>query len=254
MQTPPRVLAVGAHPDDVEFMCAGTLALLKEAGWEVHVSSVGGGDCGSMTLSGDEIREIRLKECADAAEVLDAQYYWAGGDDVEIEYSHDLRLKVLAVLRKVRADLVITHPPADYIIDHEETSKLVRSACFNASIPNCITDSLGPTDKVPHLYYADAMDSKDILGRPLPIQFFVDIASVMQTKEEMLGRHRSQRDWLRKQHGMDQYIEHMKHQAAMRGEKAGVQYAEAFCQHLGHAYPQSNLLADVLGENIHIAK
>jgi len=254
MQRASRVLAIGAHPDDVEFMCAGALALLKQAGWEIHVATVGGGDCGSMTLSPDEIRRIRLKECAHAAEVLDAQYYWAGGDDVEIEYSHELRMKVLAVLRKVQPDVVITHPPADYMIDHEETSKLVRSGCFNAPMPNCITDSAEPTDKVPHLYYADAMDSKDILGRPLPIQFFVDIESVLETKARMLGRHRSQRDWLREQHGMDRYIEHMKHQAALRGEKAGVSYAEAFCQHLGHAYPQDNVLAEVLGPYVRPAK
>jgi hypothetical protein len=61
----------------------------------------------------------------------------------------------------------------------------------------------------------------------------------------MLVCHASQRDWLRAHHGMDEYVEAMKRYGAQRGEQIGVQYAEAFVQHRGHAYPQEDLLASL---------
>jgi hypothetical protein len=70
---------------------------------------------------------------------------------------------------------------------------------------------------------------------------------VIETKSAMLAAHASQRDWLLKQHGMDHYVESMRHWGAERGKEAGVAYAEGFRQHLGHSYPQDNLLGRVLG-------
>ena len=63
----------------------------------------------------------------------------------------------------------------------------------------------------------------------------------------MLACHESQRAWLRAHHGMDEYIDAMHRLAAMRGQQCGCAYAEAFVQHLGHAYPQEDLLAHQLG-------
>lgn len=246
-----KVLAFGCHPDDVEFTCAGTLALLKLAGWEVHIATVCGGECGSTTLSRAEIRDQRLGECADAAAVLDASYTWAGGEDLELEFSADLRAKVVDVIRKVTPDVVITHPPVDYMVDHEMTSLLVRHACFGASIPNVHSPKHPHVDRVPALYYTDAMDGVDIFGKPVPPQFYVDITNSLAIKAEMLVRHRSQRDWLRAQHGMDEYIEHMTRQSAARGRAVGVDYAEAFTQHLGHGYPHENVIADAIADYVH---
>ena len=247
-----RILAFGCHPDDVEFMCAGTLALLRDRGYEIHIATVCGGEMGSMTLDKEEIREVRLKECEDAAKVLDAPYYWAGGEDIEVEFSHELRVQVGEVVRKAAPFLVFTHFPMDYMVDHEETSRLVRNACFSASMPNFKTPSAEPIDGGPHLYYWDAMEGKDILGRPTPVQFYIDISSTIETKAEMLRQHRSQREWLLAQHGMDQYVLHMKDLAAKRGEEIGVEFAEVFHQHLGHAYPQENILPDLLGDLCHV--
>ena len=243
-----RILAFGCHPDDVEFMGAGTLALLKDRGYEIHIATICGGEMGSMTLGKEAIREVRLKECEDSARVLDAPYHWAGGEDLEVEFSHELRTKVGEVLRKVNPFLVFTCPPSDYMVDHEETSKLVRNACFCASMPNFRTPVSGPTAGVPYLYYWDAVEGKDILGRPTPVGFYVNISSTIEIKAEMLGRHRSQREWLLAQHGMDQYILHMKELAAQRGREIGVEFTEVFHQHLGHAYPQDDILADLLGD------
>jgi len=244
------VLAFGGHPDDVEFTCAGTLALLAEAGWSVQIATVGGGECGSAELGREEIRKVRLAECAASAAVLGGEYTWAGGEDLDIDFSRDLRAKVVDVIRKARPDAVITHPPADYMTDHEETSRLVRFACFAAPMPNVPSPRHKPIERVPHLYYTDAMDSVDILGRAAPVGFYVDITSVMHVKEKMLACHKSQREWLRKHHGIDEYIEHMKRQSAERGERAGVRYAEAFVQHLGHGHPQDDVIAETLADHV----
>jgi hypothetical protein len=80
----------------------------------------------------------------------------------------------------------------------------------------------------------------------------VDISNTIEIKADMLRCHRSQREWLLAQHGMDQYIHHMLEWAAHRGREIEVSYAEVFCQHLGHAYPQDNLLAQLLGDRCHL--
>jgi LmbE family N-acetylglucosaminyl deacetylase len=244
----PMVLAFGCHPDDVEFTCAGTLALLRQAGWHVHIATITGGECGSVELDREAIRKVRLAECVASAALLDAEFTWAGGEDLEIEFSSELRARTVDVIRKAKPDLVITQPPSDYMIDHEETCKLVRHACFGAPMPNVPSPEFSPVDHVPALVYTDAMDSVDILGRPVPIDFYVDITSVMETKREMLACHASQREWLRAHHGVDEYIDLMKRQSAARGEKAGVEYAESFVQHLGHGYPHANLIAEALAD------
>ena len=241
------VLAFGCHPDDVEFTCAGTLALLKKAGWSIHMATATGGECGSVELSRSEIQKVRLAECAKSAAVLGAKYSWAGAEDLEIEFSSDLRAKFVDVVREAAPDVVITQPPADYMIDHEETSKLVRHACFGAPMPNVPSPRHKPIARVPALFYTDAMDSLDILGRPAPVGFYVDITAVIETKAEMLACHASQREWLRKHHGIDEYLDDMKRQSAARGRRVGVKYAEAFAQHLGHGYPHENAIADALG-------
>ena len=76
---------------------------------------------------------------------------------------------------------------------------------------------------------------------------YVDVSAVMETKARMLACHASQRDWLRKHHGMDHYIETMRDWSAHQGRSCGVAYAEGFRQHLGHSYPQDNLLGNILG-------
>ena len=246
------VLAFGCHPDDVEFTCAGTLALLKKAGWKVHLATATGGECGSVELGRSAIQKVRLAECAKSAAVLGAKYSYAGAEDLEIEFSAGLRAKFVDVVREAKPDVVITQPPADYMIDHEETSKLVRHACFGAPMPNVPSPKFKPVAHVPALFYTDAMDSADIFGRPAPVGFYVDITSVIETKAEMLACHASQREWLRAHHGIDEYLDDMKRQSAARGKRCGAKYAEAFVQHLGHGYPHDNAIAAALKDFVKV--
>jgi LmbE family N-acetylglucosaminyl deacetylase len=244
------ILSVLAHPDDAEFLCAGTLArLAKEHGWRVHVASMTPGDCGSAELPPERISEIRRAEGARAAALIGATYHCLEERDLRIFYAEEPLHKVTRLLREVRPRVVLTHSPADYMLDHEMTSALTRAAAFTAPVPNFMAHRRmpPPLDSVPHLYYCDALEGKDALGRPVEPGFRVDVSAVIETKAAMLAAHASQRDWLLKQHGLDRYVEAMRAWSARRGREAGVAFAEGFRQHLGHSYPQDNLLGHVLG-------
>jgi LmbE family N-acetylglucosaminyl deacetylase len=244
------VLAFFAHPDDAEFLCAGTLAKLQARGCGIHIATMTAGDGGSVELEPEVISRIRLKEAAQAAAVLDGFHHCAGMKDLLLAFDVTSLLRVIEIVRRVIPVIVLTHSPADYLTDHEITAQLVRAACFAASVPNIKTEAQQPAPaitSVPHLYYADALEGKDIFGQPVPTGFYIDVSDVLETKERMLSCHASQREWLKRQHGMDQYIESMKSWARQRGAEVGVNYAETFRQHLGHAYPQNNILAEIIG-------
>ena len=245
-----KVLAFMAHPDDVEFKCAGTLIRLKkEAGCEIAIATATSGDCGSVQHRLEEIARIRHSEAAAAAKVLGAEYYCAGCSDLYVIYNEENLRRFVEIIRKAKPDIVITQPPADYMVDHEMCSVLVRSACFGAPIPNFWTQDIDPAPAiggVPYLFYSAPVDEVDIYGNPVEPAFVVDITAVSETKKEMLACHASQRDWLRKHHGVDEYIEMMKRTDAKMGERIGKPAGEGFRQHLGHGYPADNIIAKLL--------
>jgi LmbE family N-acetylglucosaminyl deacetylase len=244
------VLCVLAHPDDAEFLCAGALIrLTREHGWRVHVASMTPGDCGSTNRAADEIAALRRAEGARAAAVIGATYHCLEERDLLIFYAERPLERVTRLLRDVRPAVVLTHSPTDYLLDHEMTSTLVRAAVFGAPVPNLFADRghAPALPAIPHLYYCDALEGKDALGRDVDPAFRVDISHVLDTKVQMLAAHASQRDWLFKHHGMDHYVESMRDWNARRGRQAGVAFAEGYRQHLGHGYPQDNLLGRVLG-------
>jgi LmbE family N-acetylglucosaminyl deacetylase len=133
--------------------------------------------------------------------------------------------------------------------DHEFTSLVARNACFAASAPNFDTDrrpGAAATERIPHLYYAAPAAGSGIFGEPIPSSLYIDISEVVGLKADMLAEHKSQREWLRVQHGMDEYIEEMRRWSAAQGEVIGVEFAEGFRQHLGHPYPQDDRIGDLL--------
>ena len=242
------VLSIMAHPDDTEFLSAGTLGLLKEKGWEIHIATMTAGDCGSAELGCEQISRVRRGEAAKSAEILGGQYHCLECDDAFIMYDRGTLLKVTGLLRKVRPAIVFTMSPSDYMVDHEMTSKIVQTACFCVGIPNIDTGELKAFEAVPYLYYADAIAGTDKFGDEIKPRILVDISSVMKKKEQMLCCHDSQRKWLKAYHGIDQYIIAMKEFAEQRGQFADVGYGEGFRQHLGHAYPQDNILKAEFGD------
>jgi N-acetylglucosamine malate deacetylase 1 len=246
----PVVLSVLAHPDDAEFLCAGTLIrLAREHGWQVHIASMTAGDCGSTVLSPDQISYVRRREGVNAADYIGATYHCLEEKDLQVFYAERPLERVVRLFREVRPQIVLTHSPVDYMLDHEMTSSLARAAAFAAPAPNFLSDRghEPPLERIPHLYYCDAIEGKDLVGKHVAPQFLVDISAVIETKTEMLACHDSQREWLRKQHGMDQYVQTMRDWGARQGREVGFAYAEGFRQHLGHSYPQQNLLGTLLG-------
>ena len=245
-------LAIGAHPDDVELLCAGTLALLRAKGWHVECATMTPGDCGSTTHTREEISAIRRKEAAASAALLNGRYQCLECDDVFIAYDRPTLLKVIRHIRGVRPEIVFTMSPEDYMVDHEVTSALVRTACFSAAMKNIATGGMEPASGIPHLYYMDPLEGKDILGNPIHATIIVDITSAMGKKEEMFSCHKSQTSWLSAHHGLNEALESMKISSMSRGSEIGVRYAEGFRQHLGHAYPQENILKHELNGRVHL--
>lgn len=239
------VLAIFAHPDDAEIMCAGTLALLNKKGMEINIATMTGGDKGSATLSRDEISRIRKTEGVVSASLIGGAYYCLGFQDIYLFYNSETINRTVELIRNVKPSIVFTASPSDYMVDHEMTSRIVQTACFCAGIKNMEAGG-EPLGYVPHLYYTDAMDAKDILGRRIDPGFYIDISDAMDIKEKMLASHKSQRDWLLKHHKIDEYIISMKRFGEMRGSEVNKKYAEGYRQHLGHGYPQDNILEELL--------
>jgi LmbE family N-acetylglucosaminyl deacetylase len=243
------ILAMHAHPDDVEILAGGTLAQLSAAGHRVVIVSMTPGDCGSRDHSPEAIAAIRRSEAAAAARRIGAEYHCAEFRDLAIFSDDGARRRVTEVLRQTRPDVVLTAAPADYMCDHEATSILVRDACFGASAPNYATQAASPAPAlpaIPHLYFMDPIGGVDRENRAVAADFYVDIGTTFETKRAMLAEHSSQREWLRQQHGMDDYLLTMERWTRELGRRAGVVFAEGFRHYKGHPYPAEPLLEELL--------
>jgi LmbE family N-acetylglucosaminyl deacetylase len=243
-------LAILAHPDDAEFLCAGTLIRLhQEHGWEIHLATMTPGDCGTVEYPPDEISRIRRAEGAAAAKLIDGTYHCVEERDMRVFFNNATLEAVVELICKVRPRLIITNSPNDYHLDHEMTSVNARAATFAAPTPNFLQGRWKnpPLEQIPHLYYCDPVEGKDLFGDSIKPGFFIDISRQIELKTQMLACHASQRNWLIKHHGMDNYLAAMQDWGATQGRASGVAFAEGFRQHLGHSYPQNNLLAELLG-------
>jgi LmbE family N-acetylglucosaminyl deacetylase len=241
-----RILAIHAHPDDCEILAGGTLALLAERGHHITIATFTPGDCGSRDLDPDAIATIRRREAAAAAALIGAEYTCLDFRDLAIFNDDPSRRRVAAALRAARPEIVLTASPIDYMVDHETASALVRDTCFVVSMPNYHADIPALDGGIPHLYFMDPLAGRDRDDRVVRPDFVVDVAAAFERKRAMLAEHRSQREWLRAHHGVDEYLIAMERWTIERGELAGVPYGEGFRQYRGHAYPQTPLLQDLL--------
>ena len=245
-----RIVCIHAHPDDAEILAGGTLALLAESGHSITIVSMTPGDCGSASTPAGQIAAIRRQEAAQAAKLIGAEYRCAEFRDLAIFNTDDSRRRVTEIVRSTQPGLVITAAPVDYHCDHEATSILVRDACFAASAPNYITGEVQaapPLEAIPHLYFTDALGGIDRFGAVLEPDFVVDVKTTLETKRHMLACHASQREWLRKQHGIDDPLVEMERWTRSRGELVGIEYGEGFLRYQGHPYPDTPLLAELMG-------
>ena len=131
-----RVLAIGAHPDDIEIACAGTLAKCVKRGDTVIVCHVSTGNLGHVVIPPDELAVIRANEAKRAGSLAGIEVICAGFNDLDIyDNNKESRDKVVDVIKKVNPDFIITHDPNDYMPDHTAVSRLVFDACFTATLP-----------------------------------------------------------------------------------------------------------------------
>jgi len=217
-----RVLAVGAHPDDLEILCGGTLARYVQEGHEVVMCNATLGNRGSFVHTSEEIARIRGQEAQRAAELAGAEHATLGLSDGEVLASDPAQRRlVVDLVREVRPELIITHSPGDYMTDHNEVSKLVFDASFVATLP------LFETGKPNHPVVTPIYFMETVSGLGFSPTEFVDISDVMETKVAMLEAHDTQLSWLRDHDGVD-IVEQMKTAARFRGQQCGVAYAEAF--------------------------
>lgn len=245
-----RFASIHAHPDDAEILAGGTLALLAEAGHSVTIVSMTPGDCGSAEHSAEEIGSIRRTEASESAKLIGADYRCAEFRDLAIFNTDESRRRVTELIRGLVPDIVLTAAPADYLSDHDTTSILVRDACFAASVPNYVTNAPHPAPAlrtIPHLYLMDPVGGVDRFGSAIEPDFVVDVKTTFETKRRMLACHASQREWLKRQHGIEDYIAMMERWTRARGAVAGIDLGEGFRRYAGHPYPDTPVLEELLG-------
>ena len=220
-----RVLAIGAHPDDVEIACSGTLAKCVKRGDTVIVCHVSSGNLGHVVIPPDELRVIRANEAKKAGALAGvSEVIWGGFDDLEIyENNKEARDKLVDIIKHANPDFIITHSPDDYMPDHTAVSRLVFDASFTATLPNYKSKVAEPAKLVP-IYYMDTL-----AGVNFNPTEFVDVTDTIDLKLEMLNCHESQVVWMRDHDGID-FPDMVRTCSKYRGYQCGVAYAEGFRQ------------------------
>ncbi|MBU1377405.1 MAG: PIG-L family deacetylase [Alphaproteobacteria bacterium] len=242
------ILAVHAHPDDIEILMGGTLALLAGQGHTITVVSATAGEGGSAEFDPDATGRIRQAEATASAALIGAQYRCLGFPDLSVFNDDPSRRAVTELVRWARPDVVITGSPADYHPDHEAISLLVRDACFAAPVANYRTGPSAALDAIPALYFVDAIGGRDRQGQRIPRDFGVDIAATFATKQAMLAKHESQASWVLKQHGIADHLADMDAWTRRVGRDFGVGLAEGFRQYRHTPYPKTPVLQDLVGD------
>lgn len=230
----PSALAIAAHPDDIEFVMAGTMWLLRARGWELHYFNLADGRCGSDRLGPEETAAMRAEEARAAAAAMGAAWYPPIGRDLELAYDTESLRRVAAVVRRTRPTIILTHSPVDYMVDHEVACRLAVTAAFARGMVNFASvppEAICSNELA--VYHAQPHGNRTPLGEWVRPELFVDIESVLERKQELLRLHRSQHDWLETSQGMSSSEESMRELMRQVGALSGrYRYAEGWRRHL----------------------
>lgn len=249
----PKVFAIAAHPDDIEFGMSGTLMLLANAGCEIHYMNVANGSCGSAEHDTETIVAIRLQEAKNAAACIGATFYPPITSDLHIFYNEELLAKIASIIRQVAPDILLVPSPQDYMEDHSITSRLTVTAAFARGMPNFkVTPPVETIENEIAIYHAQPHGNRDGMNQWVRPSIFIDISEMMIAKRKMLAEHKSQKIWLDRSQGFDAYLDVMEQHGREVGSLSGKwKYAEGWRQHnpLGLSGMDYNPLADLLKEN-----
>jgi N-acetylglucosamine malate deacetylase 1 len=251
-------IAIGAHPDDVEFYMAGTLLMLKQKGYDIHYLTLANGSCGSVQYNAAMTRSIRNTEARAAAKILGAHFHPSLTEDMEILYNQGLLRALAAVIREVKPRILLTHSPQDYMEDHMNTSRLAVSAAFTRGMPNFKTaPPRPPADYEVTIYHAMTNGLCDQLRRRIVPGAFVNTSAVHKTQLKALEAHKSQQNWLDVSQGLNSFLLAMEDLSLMVGRLSKqFKYAEGWRRHLHYGYcgPEADPLANALKENYLVNK
>ena len=252
------VLAIGAHPDDIEFYMAGTLLLLKKAGYEAHYLNVASGNCGSVQYNSSTTRSVRHTEARAAAKLLGAEFHPSLTDDLEILYNLDLLRRLAAVIRDVKPAIMLTHPPQDYMEDHTNTCRLTVTAAFARRMPNfksAPARSIGDYETT--IYHCMPHGLCDQLRRRVVPGAYVNTSSVHKRKREALAAHKSQQNWLDVSQLLNSYLLAMEDASLELGRRSGkFKHAEGWRRHLHYGFckKETDPMCEALGRNFLLNK
>jgi N-acetylglucosamine malate deacetylase 1 len=166
-----NILAIGAHPDDIELLMMGTLIRYKEQGHKVYTVIVTDGRKG-IQLDGDTVAEIRKKEAITAAAHINITPIFLGLEDTKIIYEKIICDSILDIIKQVNPDVIFTHDPNDYHSDHRIVSNLVLDEADRYAIP---------------VFFSDILT-----GVGFNPQFYVDITNQYNLKKVIISEHKSQ--------------------------------------------------------------
>jgi len=250
-------IAIAAHPDDIEFMMAGTLLMLKKHGYEIHYMNLSSGNLGSVKYDNSTTCNMRLQEAKNAAAILGAYFHPPFCNDLEIFYTDSNIRRLAAIIREVKPSVLLTHSPSDYMEDHMITSRLAVTAAFAKGMPNYITVPETATQQTDcTIYHALPHTLKDQLCNPIIANSYVNTISVFDQKLKALKAHESQQSWLDVSQKMNSYLQEMENISLEVGKMSGVfKHAEGWRKHLhfGYCSEKADPLIE-LGEDYRINK
>ena len=237
------ILAFGAHPDDVELSCGGTLLVEKMNGKKTGIIDLTQGELGTRGTAA-----IRKKEAAAAAKILQVDIR----ENLELADGFFLndeahQKKIIAVIRKYQPEVVLCNAPDDRHPDHGKGARLVTDAVFLSGLRKIATTDNGATQEVWRPKYV----FNYLQDKYLTPNFVIDITKVMDKKIDAVKAygtqfHNPDLDEPQTYISSPDFMDSVLYRAKMLGKMIGVPYAEGFRQHLGHSYPQNNLLVELL--------
>jgi len=246
------VLAVAAHPDDIEFTMAGTLLRLRDKGWRIHYMNIANGSCGTAVDDLPTIIMKRTAEAQQACKLTGATWHPPIVNDLEVYHTNEQIGKVCSVIRQVEPSIVLTQSPQDYMEEHMNACRIAVTAAFCRGMRNYpVTPYVSPISGDVTLYHALPHGLRDPLRRRIVAGQYVDIEPVLDEKRGMLACHRTQKEWLDESQGMDAYLVTMEEFSREVGRQSGVfAVAEGWRRHshLGYSARECDPLADALGD------
>jgi len=252
MSEKPTVLAVAAHPDDIEMTMAGTLLHLRDRGWEVHYMNLANGSCGTAVDPEEVIIAKRAAEARAACELVGFVWHPPIVNDLGVYHCNEQIRQVVAVVRDVRPRILLTQSPVDYMEEHQNASRVACTAAFCRGMVNCYSvPTRTPYGDDVAIYHALPHGLRDPLRKRLRAGQYVDISATLAAKRDMLACHKSQKEWLDVSQGMDAYLEVM----ADFGRQVGALSGRFACaegwrrhNHLGYSAREIDPLSEALGE------